>query len=192
MIGEKLGHLLDKPLEPLAQKIPLTPNTLSVIGFLITLFASYVLTYDLGIGGILIVVGGCFDMLDGIVARITNSSSRFGAFLDSVLDRYADAVILLAIAWNLGKNNNHAGVLLCLGTLIGSFLISYARARAEGLGMECKHGLMERPERIILIAIGTITGIIMPILWILLILTHMTVFQRVHFVWKHASKDRSR
>jgi phosphatidylglycerophosphate synthase len=192
MIAEKLGHVLDKPLEPLARRIPLTPNTLSVIGFLITLFGSYVLTYNLKIGGILIVFGGCFDMLDGIVARITNSSSTFGAFLDSVLDRYADAVILLAIAWNLGKNDNHAGVLLCLGTLIGSFLISYARARAEGLGMECKHGLMERPERIILIAIGTITGIIMPILWILLVLTHMTVLQRVHFVWKHASKDSPR
>lgn len=189
MIGEKLGHVLDKPLKPLAQRIPLTPNALSVIGFLITLCGSYVLTYNLRIGGIFIVVGSCFDMLDGIVARVNNRSTIFGAYLDSVLDRYADAFILLAIAWNLGQHNSHGGVLLCLGTLIGSFLISYARARAEGLGVDCKHGLMERPERIILIAIGTITGFILPVLWILLILTHMTVIQRVQYVWRQTIKD---
>lgn len=190
MIGEKLGHALDKPLEPLAQRIPLTPNALSVIGFIITVTGSYILTTNLRIGGICIVIGGCFDMLDGIVARVNNRSTIFGAYLDSVLDRYADALMLLAIAWNLEQQNNQGGVLLCLGTLVGSFLISYARARAEGLGIACKHGLMERPERIILIAIGTITGFIIPVLWILLILTHVTVMQRLYYVWHQSIRDK--
>ncbi len=190
MIGEKLGHALDKPLEPLAQRIPLTPNALSVIGFIITVTGSYILTTNLRIGGICIVIGGCFDMLDGIVARVNNRSTIFGAYLDSVLDRYADALMLLAIAWNLEQQNSQGGVLLCLGTLVGSFLISYARARAEGLGIACKHGLMERPERIILIAIGTITGFIIPVLWILLILTHVTVMQRLYYVWHQSIRDK--
>ncbi len=184
MFGEKLGHVFDKPLRPIASKIPFTPNTLTVIGFIITLFASYMLTFDLLIGGILILAGGVFDILDGVVARIHNKSSKFGAFLDSVLDRYSDAFILLAIAWNLWRNDNATGALLCFGILVGAFLISYTRARAEGLGEECKHGLMERPERIILIAFGAITGFIMPVLWIMLLLTHFTVFQRIYHVWR--------
>jgi phosphatidylglycerophosphate synthase len=184
MLGEKLGHVFDKPLEKVARKITLTPNTLSVIGFLITVVAAYVLTSDLFWGGLLILAGGLFDILDGVVARVNRKISKFGAFLDSVLDRYSDAFILLAIAWNLGARDNHTGAMLCLGTLIGAFLISYTRARAEGIGKKCSVGLMERPERVILIAFGTITGIIMPVLWILLVLTHYTVFQRIYYVWK--------
>lgn len=184
MLSEKFGHIFDKPLESTAKKISFTPNTLSITGFLVMLAACYILISNLRIGGIIILVGGFFDILDGVVARVNKKRSRFGAFLDSVLDRYSDALILLAIAWNLYNSGNNLGVLLCLGTLVGAFLISYARARAEGLGENCKYGLMERPERIILITFGAITGLIIPVLWILLILTHFTVLQRIYHVWR--------
>ncbi len=187
MLGEKLGNVFDKPLGSAAKKIPFTPNTLTLVGFIITIYASYVLMKDLRTGGILVLAGGVFDILDGVVARVNGKSSKFGAFLDSVLDRYSDAIILLAIAWNLDAKMEHVGVLICLGCLIGSFLISYTRARAEGLGIECKHGLMERPERVVVISFGAIAGLIIPVLWILLILTHITVFQRMYHVWKALS-----
>lgn len=185
MLSEKLGHVFDKPLETIAGKITLSPNALSLTGFIVTIFASFVLISDLRAGGILILAGGVFDILDGVVARVNMKTSRFGAFFDSVLDRYSDAFILLALALNLADKNNLTGVFLCLASLVGAFLISYARARAEGLGQNCGHGLMERPERIILIALGTITGLIIPVLWILAILTHFTVLQRIYYVWKN-------
>jgi archaetidylinositol phosphate synthase len=184
MIGGKFGHVFDRPLEKIARMIPLDPNTLTVTGFAITIVACATLVSNLQLGGILVLAGGVFDVLDGVVARVNGKSSRFGAFLDSILDRYSDALILLAIAWNLGKQANYPGVALCLVTLVGAFLISYSRARAEGLGENCKYGLMERPERVVLISLGAITGHIVPVLWMLVVLTHFTVIQRIYYVWR--------
>lgn len=184
MLTEKFGHFLDKPLENIAKKIPIAPNVLTIIGFFVNIFASFILISNLSIGGMMILAGGLFDVLDGVIARINKKTSRFGAFLDSFLDRYSDAFIFLAIALNLGRKNNQLGVVLCLGTLVGSFLISYSRARAEGLGVDCKYGLMERTERIIFISFGAITGLIIPFLWALTLLTHFTVFQRIYYVWR--------
>lgn len=184
MLGEKLGHVFDRPLAGLARKISFNPNVLTVTGFVVTLFASFVLVFDLRAGGLLVLAGGVFDVMDGVVARTNGRTSRFGAFLDSVLDRYSDAAILLAVAWNLADHGDYTGVMLCLGTLVGAFLISYTRARAEGLGENCKHGLMERPERVVMISFGAIAGLMTPVLWILLVLTHFTVLQRIHHVWR--------
>ena len=183
MFGYKLGHFFDKPLSKLAGSIKCSPNGLTVIGFIITILASYLLLNNFFWGGILVLVGGIFDILDGVVARVNNRTSIFGAFLDSVTDRYSDALIFLAVGLNLIKGNNLPGAILSLGVLAGAFMISYARARAEGLGIECKVGIMERPERIILLVFGTLTGIVMPVLWLLLILTHITVAQRIYHVW---------
>lgn len=190
MLTDKFGHFLDKPLENLAKKIPVNPNVLTFTGFLVTVFASFVLLSNFFIGGIMILVGGLFDILDGVAARVNKKTTRFGAFLDSVLDRYSDAFIFLAIAVNLSKSNNYLGVVLCLGTLVGAFLISYSRARAESLGEECKYGLMERTERIILISLGLITGLIIPFLYFLIILTHFTVLQRIYYVWRITKNEK--
>jgi len=183
MLSNKYGHAFDKPLGVIAQKINFSPNFLSIIGFIITLSACYKLSSDLLMGGVLIIVGALFDMLDGVVARTRNKITLFGAFLDSILDRYSDAFILLALAYNFGNAFNITGVLLSMGTLLGSFMTSYSRARAEGIGEECKYGIMERPERIILISLGAISGYIIPALWILVILTNFTVLQRIYYVW---------
>ena len=183
MLSNKYGHVFDKTFSKIAKIIPFSPNSLSITGFLITLFACYRLSFDLLSGGILILVGALFDMLDGAVARTQNKMTRFGAFLDSVLDRYSDAFIFFAIAYNLWSNSNITGVIMCLGTLLASFMVSYSRARAEGIGEDCKYGIMERPERIILISLGAISGLIIPALWVLVVLTNFTVMQRIYYVW---------
>jgi phosphatidylglycerophosphate synthase len=185
MLSKKLGRSLDRPLARLASHVPFTPNAITITGFIFMIFACSVLVSDLMTGGILVLTAGFFDMLDGAIARAKNMVSPYGAFLDSVLDRYADAVIMLAISWNMFSLGNTVGMLLALASLVGSFLVSYARARAEGLGVSCSHGLMERPERIILIAAGAITGYIIPVLWVMTILTHYTVVQRI----MHAQKQ---
>ncbi|MBI5074112.1 MAG: CDP-alcohol phosphatidyltransferase family protein [Nitrospirae bacterium] len=190
MLSEKLGHSLDKPLEALARKIPVSPNTITITGFTLTMASSILLAHDLTMGAFCLLPAGLLDMLDGIVARNRGESSAFGAFLDSVLDRYSDAAILLAIAWNLGSNGQLTGVILALITLVGSLIISYARARAEGLGVSCNHGLMERPERLIVLFIGAVSGYMVPMLWLLAGLTHLTVLQRILYAMKQFRKTR--
>jgi len=184
MLSAKLGHVLDAPLSAVARRIPVSPNVLTVTGFLVTLGAAFMIPHNLRLGGLLILIGGIFDMLDGISARTSGRATKFGAFLDSVLDRYSDAALFLAIAWYLAGNNNHTGAFISFGTFVGAFLISYARARAEGLGESCHMGLLERPERIILLIFATLTGWLVPVLWVMLVLTHITVFQRIYHVWR--------
>jgi phosphatidylglycerophosphate synthase len=190
MIGAKFGHFLDKPLTPFVKKIPLNPNVLTAAGFVITITAAFVLPSNIRLGGLLILAGGLFDMLDGIAARVNNRATRFGAFMDSLLDRYSDAFLFLSVAWYLASKGEHTGAFLSLGTLVGAFLISYARARAEGLGDSCHTGIMERPERIILLIFAALSGWFVPVLWIMFILTHVTVLQRVYHVWKKMKKLR--
>jgi phosphatidylglycerophosphate synthase len=184
MLSARFGHLLDAPLSFIAKRIPFSPNTLTVTGFLVTVIAAFIIPYNIRLGGIFIMIGGFFDMLDGIVARTSGKTTKFGAFLDSILDRYSDAFLFLSIAWYLAAHGDHTGSFLSLGTLVGAFLISYTRARAEGLGESCHTGIMERPERIILLIFATVTGWLVPVLWVMLILTHITVLQRVYHVWK--------
>ncbi|RMG04913.1 MAG: CDP-alcohol phosphatidyltransferase family protein [Nitrospirae bacterium] len=186
MISAWLGHFLDKPLEPLARRVRVNPNLLTITGFLITTVACLFIPWQPLTGGVLILLGGAFDMFDGIVARTNGKTSPFGAFLDSVLDRYSDSFIFLSISYLFILRDDLLGAALSLGTLIGALLISYARARAEGLGLDCHTGLMERPERIILVSAGCITGYIVPVIWALFILTHITVIQRILHVRKRA------
>lgn len=189
MLSAKLSHFLDTPLLPIVKRIPFSPNTLSVIGFLITTVAALVIPLNIRLGGVLILTGGIFDMLDGMVARTSGKTTKFGAFLDSVIDRYSDAFLFLAVAWYLAAKGNHTGAFLSLGTLVGAFLISYARARAEGLGESCHTGIMERPERIILLIFATLTGWLVPVLWVMFILTHFTVLQRIYHVWRAMNRS---
>jgi len=184
MLSAKFGHLLDAPLSSLAKKINVNPNFITIAGFIITIFAAATLPQNLAVGGILILCGGFFDMLDGVIARVNNRATNFGAFLDSVLDRYSDAFLLLGFAWYFFKNDSITGLFLSVGTMIGALIISYAKARAEGLGKNCHTGLMERPDRIIFMVFGAVTGWVLPVMWLMLILTHITVIQRILYVRK--------
>lgn len=190
MLSARFGHFLDKPLGPFAKRVNVNPNLLTIAGFLITTLAALVIPTNLRLGGLLILSGGIFDMIDGVVARMNGRTTRFGAFLDSLLDRYSDAFIFLSIAWYMADKGEYTGAFLGIGALIGAFLVSYARARAEGLGINSNVGLMERPERIILLVFATLTGWLKPVLWILFVFTHLTVVQRSYMVWREKGRQR--
>ncbi len=184
MLSARLGHFLDRPLKGLSLKIKIHPNFLSITGFIITILSAFLIPLSPFYGGILLAAGGAFDLLDGIVARNRNLVSRFGAFLDSTLDRLSDALLFTAVSvvFYLRSDMNYS--LLAISCLIFSFLVSYTRARIEGLGGECRIGLAERPERILLLIGGLITGYIKLCLWIISITSFITTLQRIH----HARK----
>jgi len=179
-----VGRHIEKHLTSLARTFEVNPNTVTIAGFFVTVIASIVLTKNLFLGGILIVLGSFFDMFDGISARMYNKVTEYGAFLDSVVDRYSDAVLLTGFAWYFIEKGSIAGALLSVGTMVGALLVSYVRARAESLGKECKTGLMERPERITFMSLAALTGLVMPFMVALFVLTHYTVIQRVYYVKK--------
>jgi CDP-diacylglycerol--glycerol-3-phosphate 3-phosphatidyltransferase len=138
----------------------------------------------LTVGGLAFLLASAFDMLDGAVARATGTTSRFGAFLDSVVDRYDEALMFVALLVTFSLRSD---VLLVLGAavaLTGSLLVSYARARAEGLGLDCEIGWLQRPERVVLMGAGLIAApwLLAPVVWVLAVVTNITVVQRVLFV----------
>jgi CDP-diacylglycerol--glycerol-3-phosphate 3-phosphatidyltransferase len=171
---------------PLA-RLGVDPNVITVIGFLLNIGTAAVLaTGHLSSGGALLLVSGLFDLLDGALARVGNNQSTFGAFLDSLLDRYSEATILLALIYVFTVRHHTANVLLVYGVAIGSILISYARARAEGLGLEAKVGIAPRPERVLILGAGLLFNgdTTLVALVLLAFLTHVTALQRLLHVWQ--------
>ncbi|MGI8967935.1 MAG: CDP-alcohol phosphatidyltransferase family protein [Chloroflexota bacterium] len=172
-------------VRPLAKR-GVTPNTVSVFGFLFNVITAAVLaTGHLSTGGALLFLSGMFDMLDGALARVTSRQSVFGAFLDSILDRYSEATILLALIFVFTVRGPTTAVLLVYAVAVGSILISYARARAEGLGLDCKVGIAPRPERVLILGFGLLftQNTTIAALAILAVLTHATALQRLYHVW---------
>ena len=173
-------------VSPLA-RLGVDPNVVTVAGFILNLVTAAVLATDhLSAGGALLLVSGLFDMLDGALARVGNSQSDFGAFLDSLLDRYSEATILLALVYVFTIHHHTANVVLVYLVAVGSLLISYARARAEGLGLDAKVGIAPRPERVLILGAGLLINADTTFiaLLILAILTHVTALQRLFHVWR--------
>lgn len=164
-----------------------TPNAITVIGLLLNLLVALVIASgSLVAGGVLVLFANLFDMLDGAVARVSGKGSKFGAFFDSTLDRYAEAVVYLGVgAWLYSQGDGTTLLAAYLG-IIGSLMVSYTRARAEGLGVIGEVGLLPRPERILLLAIGLLFhGLLLaPVLWLLALLANLTALQRMLYVEK--------
>ncbi len=167
---DRLQHLLHRILHPLVKffiSIGLTPNGVTTIGLILNLGVAIIfiigaeygargdLSY-IGFGGAMILFAGMFDMLDGQVARIGNMTSRFGALYDSVLDRYSEMLMFLGICYYLVAHHYFLSSLVGFIGLMGSLMVSYTRARAEGLGIPCKDGLMQRPERVVTIGLSAL------------------------------------
>jgi CDP-diacylglycerol--glycerol-3-phosphate 3-phosphatidyltransferase len=188
MIGNRIGHQLDPWLYKALSKVfgeRGNPNFFTVMGFFATLIASLLILKEFWVAaGLMIVLSGLFDLFDGVVARKLGRVTLLGGFLDSVLDRYSDLFLLLALLIHYLKNENSALVILTSVVAIGTVLIPYVRAKAESIQIPCTVGLMERAERIILLSAGALFQWMVPILWILAILTHFTVFHRIYYVWK--------
>jgi CDP-diacylglycerol--glycerol-3-phosphate 3-phosphatidyltransferase len=175
-------------LEPMARLISATnisPNVITVIGFLLMVIVAFVLAWGhFLLGGILITVFALFDALDGILARMMGRTSRFGAFLDSTLDRFSEAIIFLGLFVHYMSHGQNLELILIYATVVGSLMVSYARARAEGIGVPLKDGLFTRFERIVLLVVGLLFNILTPVLWILAIFTNLTALQRMYVVWR--------
>jgi len=188
MIGNKVGRRLDPWLYTALSKVfgkRGNPNSFTIMGFFATLIASVFILKELWVaGGLMIILSGLLDLFDGVLARKLERVTLFGGFLDSVLDRYSDLLLLLALLIYYLRKGVPSLVVLTSVVSIGTILIPYVRAKAESLQIPCSVGLMERAERIILLSAGTLFQWMEPILWILAILTHFTVFHRIYYVWK--------
>lgn len=184
MLSVKFSRILDKPLAPVAKALSLRPNTITVLGMLITSSSAIVIPVNLFLGGLIILIGGAFDLLDGILARVNSTKTKFGAFLDSSLDRVADGFIFLGLCLYFLRQEDNLAIGVTILGLIASLTISYVRARAEGLGATCNVGLIERPERLILLSFGCLTSLIWPVIVIVAALSWITVLQRILHVRK--------
>lgn len=175
-------------LEPMARFISATgvsPNVITVIGFLLMVGVAVVLAWGhLLLGGILITAVALFDAVDGTLARMMGRTSRFGAFLDSTLDRFSEAVIFLGLFIYLSGQNQKLELLLIYATVVGSLMVSYARARAEGIGIPLKEGLFTRFERVFLLVVGLLFNQLTFVLWVLAIFSNLTAVQRMYLVWR--------
>ncbi len=190
LLPHKLSRRYMDPIGRGIARTGLTPNMVSVIGFCGNLGAAAVIAFvDLRIGGILMLVASGLDLLDGAVARATNRVTRFGAILDAVLDRLSEAIVLIGLAYHYEDLGDHMlEVLLIFGALTGSIMVSYVRARAESFGIELREGLFTRPERVVLLAAGLISGLVVPALWILSVLANLTALQRLWVVRTKAAE----
>lgn len=205
---QKLIYTLINPIIKGMIKMGITPNMVTTIGFVGNVVAAFLFIHAsqltpisigfswIGWGGAILLFSGLFDMMDGRLARLGNMSTTFGAFWDSTLDRYSELFSLFGITlYLMTASGIWAGVITFLA-LVGSIMVSYVRARAEGLGIECKVGLMQRPERVVVTALAAIiTGITSNLWWLIggmtliAVLANITAFWRVAHCYKQL-KDR--
>jgi CDP-diacylglycerol---glycerol-3-phosphate 3-phosphatidyltransferase len=187
-----------KPLIDVLVRHRVHPNLLTTLGFVATLGAGMAFhQHYVRAAGFLILVGGFFDILDGRVARLTGLGSKFGAFYDSTLDRISEIVVFMGILSLYNSYRQELGdvgmIYLVMLAMAGSLMISYTRARAEALGLDCKVGLMPRAERVVLIGAAALffgqawDGLVLKIVIVILaVLTNLTAFQRIVWVYQHA------
>ena len=188
-IRRNLAHRITGPVVRILSKSGITPNTLTFVNLALNIIAAYVIAVGCFLlGGVLVLVAGLLDLLDGALARFTKQTTRFGAILDSVVDRISEAAILCGLLiWYIPQEEAGLEIVLILTVLVGSFLISYIRARAEGLGWECQVGLFTRAERVIVLAIGLLVNQIFIALCILVVFVFITVAQRLVYLWKQGN-----
>ena len=177
-------------------RVPLTPNQVTVVGMVLTFVAATLAAFgQLRWAGVVLILAGTCDILDGALARSTNKSYTYGAFLDSTLDRYSEGAIYLGLAAYFVGMGGPLGrwlVLATLAALAGSFLVSYVRARAQSLGFTCDSGVFARPERVVVTVIGLIFGgvVLYAVVFLLAVLTNLTALQRIREVWLQGRAQR--
>ena len=165
------------------------PNVLTFIGLLINIWAAFLFAEGRFVyAGIVVIGAGLFDMVDGRVARETNRVTLFGGFFDSVLDRYSDLALLVGLLVYYASINRFFYIVLTAIVMTGTVLISYSRARAENIIPKCKVGFLERPERVVLLILGALTNRMAPVLWVLAVLSNITVISRMIFTWEETRR----
>ncbi len=187
-------------IQPFA-RLGVNPNTLTLVGLLLSILTAVVIAQGLLVaGGLLVLFAGVFDMLDGAMARVRNTATTFGAFFDSTLDRYSESIILAGllyyalqrpvlhnIIWPFPYEQSWIIGFIYIA-MAGSLMVSYTKARAEGLGLECKTGLLARPERVVILALGLLSGTYIWALAVLAVFSQITAIERIVHVWRTTSR----
>ncbi len=182
---------LIEPIARLLGSLGLSPNAVTVLGFFLTLAVAGVLASGrLLLAGVLLIFTLAFDAVDGTLARLLGQTTRFGAFLDSTLDRWAEVALFVAIAWVSLQANDQRGVMLAIVALAMSLLVSYTRARAEGIGLQCKEGILTRFERLVILIAGLIFGQVTWALALIAVLAGITAVQRIFVTWRASTLSR--
>lgn len=199
-IGKVCGVLLYRIVDGLALT-RISPNVLTFIGLVINVVAALLFGFASAdnnqprlffYAGLVIIGAGVFDMVDGRVARATNQVTNFGAFFDSVIDRYSDVALFFGLLVYYARANRFFYVVLVAFVMTSSVLVSYTRARAESLIPLCKVGFMERPERIVLVIIGALFNRMAPAVWVIAVLSTITVIHRIRYTYEQTTlKDRA-
>ncbi|MBI3667389.1 MAG: CDP-alcohol phosphatidyltransferase family protein [Acidobacteria bacterium] len=182
-IGKVCGYLVDHIVRGLSLS-RIHPNFLTALGLAINIIAAWQFARGRFLAaGIVVIIAAIFDLTDGPVARETKRVTRFGGFFDSVLDRYSDLALYMGLLVYYASINRFFYIVLTAIVMTGSVMISYTRARAENSIPRCKVGFLERPERIVLIILGALFDRMAPVLWVIAVLSNVTVIHRMFYTW---------
>lgn len=187
--ARKNTRFIIDPIVGLLARLGVSPNALTVAGFAINVAAGVLIGLGQLLAGglVMTLIAMPLDAFDGSLARATSRQTRFGAFFDSVLDRFAEAALLTGLAAWFAQQGDTLSVVVTFAALVGSFMVSYTRARAEGLGLECKVGLFSRLGRVILLAAGLMLNQPVIMIWLLAVLSTATAIQRILYVRRIAA-----
>jgi phosphatidylglycerophosphate synthase len=187
-IGWFCGRIINRIVGALALS-RIHPNVLTFLGLVINTWAAFLFAAgSFRWAGAVVILAGLFDMVDGRVARETNRVTRFGGFFDSVLDRYSDLALFMGLLVYYASINRFFYIVLTAIVMTGSVMVSYTRARAECTIPKCKVGFLERPERVVLIIIGALFDRMAPVLWVIAVLSNLTVIHRMIYTWQEARR----
>ena len=192
IVPHKVSTRFTDPIVTPLASAGVTPNMISVAGFAGNIVAACLAASGQFVAaGVLMLIFSGLDLLDGALARKTGTVTKFGAVFDSVLDRLSEAAVLGGLLYHYSQTGGQTEVVLCYAAIVGSIMVSYVRARAEGIGLELREGLFTRAERVILLAVALIIGhgVVLWALWILAVLSIFTVAQRVFTVWQRLRED---
>jgi len=179
---------LGDPVARVLLRAHVRPNHLTMVGLGVSILAAGALGQGrLRTGAVLLALAGLFDFFDGSLARLANRVSAFGAFLDSVVDRYSDLVVLLGVVLYYHRAVDTTGVFLTMVALVGTIMTSYTKARAQSIGVACEIGLIERPERLIVLIAGATFNQLTPAMIALAVLTNVTALQRILYMRRAAA-----
>src|ERR1700730_15118213 len=187
-IGWVFGKMIHRIVGALALS-RIHPNVLTFLGLVINTWAAFLFAAgSFRWAAVVVILAGLFDMVDGRVARATDRVTRFGGFFDSVLDRYSDMALFMGLLVYYASINRFFYIVLTAIVMTGSVMVSYARARSECTIPQCKVGFLERPERIVLIIIGALFDSMAPVLWVIAILSNITVIHRMIHTFQEAKR----
>jgi len=184
-----------KAIDPFIQLLTrwdIHPNTFTTLGFIISCFSTYFMAMGLfRIAAFLVLLAGLFDTIDGKLARDSGKVSKFGALFDSTLDRYSEVILFFGMAYYFIEHDMYLSSIAVAVAMGGSLMVSYIRARAEGLGFECKVGILQRPERLLLISLGGLIHLtaLVAAIWIIAVLSNITAVVRIVHVWRQDRKN---